>query len=230
MSKWLAKAKNIAGTNPIVPTSQPFELKCPCGQEIKGERRATFRRVLCKECGEPFFVLPNDVYPRPKPKKKKSRTRAQKGRSKNLAVSPFAGIGDQVADIKVKIKQRADASASKAKESIKAKAGTVRRIVTPFRLVLVAIVGLVIGTMISVQSSRAKANAAVVMREAAELGFEALREQELEEAATHFDVAAKASRTAGLDDPYARLVRQMNFETQTILNLKRLVGVSPKNT
>jgi len=210
MPNWLTKS--------AVTSAQSYELKCPCGQEINGERRSTFRRVICKECGEPMFVLPNDIYPKPKPKK----SRSKKGRgkkSKGVAVSPFAGVGDQFVDVKVKIKQKASASTTKAKQSLKLQAGSLRRVFTPFRLVLIMIFVLVIATIVSVNRGRAMAAAEVEMRQAAEIGFEALKEKDFENAAKHFLNAAKASKVAELDDPYSRLIRQLSFETNALQHL-----------
>ena len=69
MSGWLSRARDaLSGrTAEIVP--EPIQIPCPCGRTIETTRRESFQRVLCKTCGEPFFILPLDVYPRPVMKK-----------------------------------------------------------------------------------------------------------------------------------------------------------------
>src|SRR5690554_4849654 len=65
MSRWLSKASNALGRGmPHEP--ETFELECPCGATIRGVRRDDSQRVLCKDCGEAFFILPANVYPIPR--------------------------------------------------------------------------------------------------------------------------------------------------------------------
>ena len=65
MSSWLSRAKEALSGREAEVAPEPIELACPCGRKVEAARRSEFQRVLCTGCGEPFFLLPLDVYPRP---------------------------------------------------------------------------------------------------------------------------------------------------------------------
>ncbi|MFM9962434.1 MAG: hypothetical protein ACKV2Q_14570 [Planctomycetaceae bacterium] len=77
MSGWLSRAKGAFGGREAEVDLEPIEIVCPCGRKVEATRRLTFQRVLCKGCGESFFLLPKDVYPRPVMKVRKAKPPTQ---------------------------------------------------------------------------------------------------------------------------------------------------------
>src|SRR5689334_2455802 len=65
MSSWFSRAKGALSGREAQAVPEPIEFVCPCGHRVEATRRSTFQRILCTDCGEPFFLLPLDVYPRP---------------------------------------------------------------------------------------------------------------------------------------------------------------------
>lgn len=57
------------------------ELVCACGEKVHGIRSAAPRRVTCKHCASPLFLLPNSPYPVPRPGTRASKKSTSKSGS-----------------------------------------------------------------------------------------------------------------------------------------------------
>ncbi|MFK7820370.1 MAG: hypothetical protein AB8G99_16735 [Planctomycetaceae bacterium] len=74
MPKWLSKIDPRRNKR-SAPSSEPqaFKVVCRCGESALGVRLSRFQQVICKQCGEPLFVLPRNVYPAPPPPKPEAK-------------------------------------------------------------------------------------------------------------------------------------------------------------
>ena len=74
MPDWLFRSRSSLRQRPRQPSR--FELDCQCGKQVSGTRTARYQQIECLDCGEPLFVLPDNVYPEP-PLEKLGRARKQ---------------------------------------------------------------------------------------------------------------------------------------------------------
>ena len=213
MSGWLSRAKGAFGGREAEISPEPIEIACPCGRKVEATRRRDFQRVLCKGCGEPFFLLPLDVYPRPvmkvrkvkppKPDLKKTKTAAG-------TKSPPAQPDPQTATAPTRpnIDLRKDLAAV---------GGRVRTQFTPLRLMVLSLVA-VIGLTGWWQWNRAaRSGAELDFKTANEAGQRALQKKNFVEAAEQFARAANAVDLLKRHDVPAEQARQ-NFRQLTAIN------------
>lgn len=207
MSGWLSRAKEaLSGREAEVPP-EPVEIACPCGRKVEATRRPTFQRVLCKGCGEPFFLLPLDVYPRPvmKVRKVKPPKTAETTKTKSSGKSATATA-------EAPATPRIDLHAELATALTK-----VRTQFTPLRIIVLSLLA-VIGLTGWWQWDRsARSSAEVDFKTATEAGMAALQKPDWIEAAQHFGRAAAAADLLHRTDAPAEQARQ-RFRQLTALN------------
>ncbi len=214
MSGWLSRAKGAFGGREAEIALEPIEIACPCGRKVEATRRRDFQRVLCKNCGEPFFLLPLDVYPRPvmkvrkvKPTKPDPKTKSAppKSEAKSEAKSDAK---TEVAPAQPGIDLQKDLSIF---------AGRVRAQFTPLRMIVLSLL-VVIGLTGWWQWARAtRSDAELVFKTASEAGQVALQKKAFVEAAEHFLRAADAADILQRHDVPAEQVRQ-RFRQLTAIN------------
>ncbi len=207
MSSWLSRAKEALSGREAVVAPEPIEFACPCGRKVEATRRSTFQRVLCQGCGEPFFLLPLDVYPRPvmKVRKVKPSKTAEPTQSKSSGKSAVPAEA---------IPERAAIDLQAKRQAVVAKA---RRLVTPLRLIVLSLLA-VIGLTGWWQWNRSARSAAdVEFKTATSAGMEALQKPDFVEAAQHFGRAAAAADLLKRTDVAAEQTRQ-RFRQLTALN------------
>ena len=204
MSNWLSRAKEALSGREAQVVSEPIEIACPCGRSIEAIRRPTFQRVLCKRCGEAFFLLPADVYPRPvmkvrkvKPTKPVEQT-ASKSSGKSAPVSATAPE-TAVAPAKARIDVSAQGRAAVDK---------VRTQFTPLRLIALSLLTVVVVTGWWQWNRSARAAAEINFKAANEAGLSAMKKQEFVEAAQQFGRAAAAADVLRRTDAPAEQARQ----------------------
>ena len=215
MSSWLTRTKEaLSGREAEVPL-ESVEIACPCGRQIEATRRPTFQRVPCKACGERFFLLPIDVYPRPvmKVRKVKPPKSAEPARSNSLGkstapIESAAATTAASASAKTRIDVQAQSAAVVAK---------VRTQFTPLRLIVLGLL-VVVGLTGWWQWDRAaRSSAAVDFKSAIEAGMVALQKANFVEAAQHFHLAADAADRLQRHDASAEQARQ-KFRQLTAMN------------
>ncbi|HID24395.1 MAG TPA: hypothetical protein EYP14_18630 [Planctomycetaceae bacterium] len=204
MASWREKATRLlnrtAQQEPV-----PFELLCPCGETIRGTRRNRCQRVLCKSCGEPYFVLPVSVYPPPRRGKKKKQSLATADGAKQA----LTHVHTSVRQLGQRAKRRTvEAAKSWGASSVEA----VRRTVTPFRVIMLSVIVVVGGTGYWVHRSRARERAEVQFKQSVHQGQAALKSGDLFSASKAFAEAVAALDVIGRDDRLARATRQMYRE------------------
>lgn len=207
MSRWLSRAKEALSGREAVVTSEPIEFACPCGRKVGATRCSNFQRVLCQGCGEPFFLLPLDVYPRPVMKVRK--------------VKPSKTAEPTQPKSSVKSATPAEAAPERPAIDLQAKrqevATKVRAQITPLRLIVLSLLA-VIGLTGWWQWNRAaRSSADVDFKTATAAGMEALRKPDFVEAAQHFGRAATAADLLRRTDVAAEQTRQ-RFRQLTALN------------
>lgn len=206
MSGWLSRAKGaLSGREAEVPV-EPVEIACPCGRKVEATRRPSFQRVLCKGCGEPFFLLPRDVYPRPVMKVRKVKPAKTDDSKKSKSSSKSATAAADAAGSSIDLQAE-----------LKAVLAKVRAQFTPLRVIVLSLLA-VIGLTGWWQWSRAaRSSAEVDFKAANEAGQAALQKPDFVDAAQHFGRAAAAADLLQRTDAPAEQARQ-RFRELTALN------------
>jgi hypothetical protein len=233
MVQWLTRTTQLLRRRQPPEAPQPFELGCACGHNVSGTRQPTFQTVRCNRCGNPLFVLPTDVYPKPKPKKtaKKEAPRAatpgharQVEAPQPLAIPLAQTKGPGQTQAAGRSNPQAGAPASVAREELQpvataATASVRRSLVSPFRLIVLAIGGVIGLTGYLVWQSRLNDRALVSLPGHLELGAAALRAGNVRTAADEYRQAAWAVDRLRRDDAESAGIRQKARELDAILNL-----------
>ncbi len=213
MSSWLSRAKGALSGREAEVAPEPVEIVCPCGRSVEAVRRPAFQRVLCKACGEAFFLLPADVYPRPvtkvrKVKPAKSVEQTQSKSSAKSAASSVTAPETAVAPERPGIDLSAEFRAGLAK---------VRAQFTPLRLIALSLLTVVCMTGWWQWNRSAESAAEIDFKAATDAGMTAMQKPDFVEAAQQFGRAAAAADRLRRNDPGAEQVRQ-RFRQLTALN------------
>ena len=207
MSDWLSRAKSALSGHAAETIPVPIELPCPCGRKIEAVRRESFQRVLCKGCGEPFFVLPLDVYPRPVLKK----VRPAKVSKTPTAAKPTDTPAEAATAATVMARPAIDLSASRRNL-----AQAVRRRWTPLRLIVLSLLT-VIGLTGWWQYNRAaRGQAEIDFQTRLEAGQAALQKKDYVAAAQEFGKCVAAVNLLKRKDVAAEQARQRHRELMAI--------------
>ena len=226
MSGWLSRAKGAFGGREAEIDPEPIEIACPCGRKVEATRRRDFQRVLCKGCGEPFFLLPLDVYPRPvmKVRKVKPPKPAVKEKPATGTQSP-ATQPDTQPDTKPTGKRDAKAETAPTRANIDLPnelsvfADQVRAQFRPVRLMVLSLL-VVIGLTGWWQWTRAaRSGAELDFKTANEAGQAALQKKDFVEAAQQFTRAADAADLLKRHDVLAEQARQRAQQLTAINSL-----------
>lgn len=207
MSNWLSRAKKTLSGREAVVAPEPIEFGCPCGRKVEALRCSAFQRVLCNNCGEPFFLLPLDVYPRPVMKIRKTKP------SKTAEPTPLKSSGKSAAPAEAAPKRMSVDLQAKRQEVVT----KVRSQFTALRLIVLSLLA-VIGLTGWWQWNRAaRSSADVDFKTATAAGTAALQKTDFVEAAQHFGRAAAAADLLKRTDVGAEQARQ-RFRQLTALN------------
>lgn len=204
MSGWLSRAKGAFGGREAEISPEPIEIACPCGRKVEATRRRDFQRVLCKNCGEPFFLLPLDVYPRPVMKVRKvklperdlKKTKPATG-TKSPPAQPDAQTA--TAPARPSIDLRKDLSVV---------GDRVRTQFTPLRLMVLSLLAVTGLTGWWQWTRAARTSAEFDFKTASEAGQAALQKKDFVDAAQQFSRAANAADLLKRHDVHAEQARQ----------------------
>lgn len=206
MSGWLSRAKEAFSGREAVVASEPVEIACPCGRKLEAARRPAFQRVLCKGCGEPFFLLPLDVYPRPVMKVRKVKRPKTAETAKSKSSDKSAETAEATSRPRIDLAAKRDELVAKVRVQL-----------TPLRLIVLSLLT-VIGLTGWWQWSRAaRSTAEVDFKTETAAGMAALQKPDFVEAAQHFGRATAAVDLLKRTDAPAEQARQ-RFRQLTALN------------
>ncbi len=223
MSGWLSRARDALSGRAAEIVPEPIQIPCPCGRTIETTRRESFQRVLCKTCGEPFFILPLDVYPRPLMKKVRPAKAPKPQRSTKSPASPdelVAKNASQSSSAATQPTSEVDSPQASFSQSVQQTlwqtGQTLRRQFTSLRIVVLSLL-LVLGLTGWWQWSRAALSRAESDYTAAvEAGTAALQKKDLLSAAKEFERAAHAVDLLHRTDIAAEQARQQHRELTAI--------------
>lgn len=221
MPDWL-KWKKPKLISRVARQPVPFAITCVCGRGAEGHRTARYQQMICLDCGEPLFVLPLNAYPAPTAEDNKKAELAEDTKSAATSTDEDPSAEPDVA-AKSGAPNSGSEKPGKSRESKKTKKRSGgkdkktkstppavpeprrdavpvskikrpgKRVVTPFRLTLIAITGVLIGTVwFSVQNSRFE-NAEIVLRKSTSDGQAAIDNDDFLTALTEFQKAAAAA-------------------------------------
>jgi hypothetical protein len=232
MVQWLARTTQLLRRRQPPEPPAPFELTCGCGHNVSGLRQATYQTVTCNRCGNPLFVLPTDVYPKPKPKKSAKKTALpaaapdhvrQVETAQPVPVPSTQAKGSGPAQVAGRAAPKAGSPAAVEREepqpTAPATAAVRRPLVSRFRLIVMAIAGVITMTGYFVWQSRLNDRALVSLPGHLEAGAAALRAGNLRIAADEYRQAAWAVDRLGRDDAESAGIRQKARELDAIVNL-----------
>ncbi len=209
MSSWLSRAKESLSGREAVVALEPIEFACPCSRKIEATRRPEFQRVLCNVCGEPFFLLPLDVYPHPVMKVRKVKP------SKTVEPTPSKPSSKSAAPAEA-VPERAAIDLQAKRQEVTTK---VRTQFTPLRLIVLSLLA-VIGLTGWWQWNRAaRSSAEVDFKTATDAGMVALQKPDFVEAAQHFGRAAAAADLLKRTDVAAEQARQRSRQLTALNSL-----------
>ena len=216
MSGWLSRAKDALSGRAAETVPEPIQIPCLCGRTIETVRRESFQRVLCKGCGEPFFILPLDVYPRPVMKKVRP---VKSPKSPATTKSPVAPK-DAAANVRATTTKTAGREPTvEFHHSLQQAAQAVRRQFTSLRLIVLSL-SMVLGLTGWWQWNRAALSRAEGDYTAAlAAGEAALEKKDLINAASEFERAANAVNLLQRTDIAAEHARQRHRELTAINSL-----------
>ena len=211
MSRWLSRAKEALGGREAEIAPEPIEISCLCGVKVQATRHPTFQRILCKGCGESFFLLPQDVYPRPVMKVRKlkppksTKTATSKSSDKSEPVSQPAARPES-AESRINIPAMLTAAGARIQTQF-----------TPLRLIVLSLLA-VIGLTGWWQWNRAARSAADRdFKTACDAGMADLQKSDYVGATQHFSRASAAADILHRTDAAAQQARQ-RFRQLTVLN------------
>lgn len=214
MSGWLSRAKGAFGGREAEVAPEPVEIACPCGRKVEATRRPAFQRVLCKGCGEPFFLLPLDIYPRPVMK-----VRKVKPPKPDLKTKPASGTKSPSEKATAATEAAPARPGIDLQKELSAFAGKARAQLTPLRLIVLSLLA-VIGLTGWWQWNRAaRSTADLDFKAANEAGQAALQKNDLVEAADQFARAAQAADVLQRHDVAAEHARQRARQLTAINSL-----------
>ena len=231
-------------------------------------RMPRYQQVICKQCGEPLFVLPANVYPAPPPPEPEPQVIGQSvdedalreaaedeplrdaaGRRRRQP-SGEADVLSELADeswkstkpgkAETRTEERKRKHDEREQERRKSKAkrekqreereqnpltkrepihAKVKRFFSPFRIIVVSIIGLVIGTIAWQVHSRKVESARLTFDTSRKKAATLLEEQKFAEAESVLKEAAEAADLVGRDDVAANRVRRLSLEVQVLNEL-----------
>ena len=225
-----AKARLFGTAAEEIPVT--FELDCKCGQKLTGTRRTSWQQSQCPECFATHYVLPVNVYP--KTAEVSSEViggsflyrltvvvKELTGTETNEKVSTAPEKGR-----KHRKDQETDESATtetKPRPALRLPkitlpkidlVGILRRTFTPFRLLMLSIVGIVVLTVGWTWHERTMAAARQTWRTSLDQIPEALDDENFESLETVLEDAVAAGQTLGKDDSEWRSVLNLHQETK----------------
>jgi hypothetical protein len=235
MVSWLAKTTQLLQRRAPPEPPPPFEVGCACGHRLSGLRKPSYQAIPCHRCGNSVFVLPIDVYPKPKVKKP-DPTQAlaapaapappAAARLKTLpsvpapgmqpkGAKPAAGTGTATPPGSVPTINLAEEAKSDDSVTLDVR----RPLVSRFKLIVLAIAGVVGATGYFVWQSRLNDRALVSLPGHIEAGATALKAGKLPEAAEEYGQAAWAVNRLKRNDAESADIRQKAQELHAIVNL-----------
>ncbi len=219
MSGWLSRARDALSGRTAETVPEPIQIPCLCGRTIETTRRESFQRVICKNCGEPFFILPLDVYPRPVLKRVRPAKVAKIASPTKSAAPANRTVARDSPSATEPTKSLVAVPTPDLQQKWERATQTVRRQFTPLRIIVASLV-MVLGLTGWWQRNRAALSRAEGDYTAAvEAGNAALQKKDFLAAATEFERAAHAVDLLHRTDIAAELARQRHRELTAINTL-----------
>lgn len=184
---------------------------------MEGVRRDGWQRILCKDCGETFFILPANPYPVPKSRQEMRRpTRRPIDDDPTSASLPAPASASPPAETATREtdrpRRRTRASKPRGIE-LPTKPTSGGRLQGPIRWVLLVAVAAIAATVYGVALRRSTERAGLMLRKSVAAGQAALDAGDFATASRHFQQASHAVKQLGRDDPEARWIHQMARES-----------------
>jgi len=215
MSRWVTRATTLLGRKREPEPPVPFSVRCGCGNNVEGERQPRAQLARCNRCGDRLFVLPKDVYPRPKAPKPPPAPKPEPARRRAAPDPPETKAPEARPrrSMRGRISERAHALRERSGIRLRRAMQRQRAMFTPFRMLLLAIFGVVTLTVYWGWQARRADKAAATVQQATEVADAALSEGDFATAARLYEDAWRSLQILGRDDPEARRVGQAYRET-----------------
>lgn len=224
-SGWLQKAQSaVFGRREETP--QPYVVTCECGMAYSGIRAAKPQKTGCSRCGAMLFIFPMCPYPLPAsveirmrggdivpedPRTVEKPAAGKKTKSKKGTKTAAVSSSDVEPTKKAAPTSRTEPVIKDTKKS--------RPVFTPLRLVVVALLATVAGTVTIVVRNARYESARREVEPAIERGLKAYAAHDYSAASTELSLAVTALDRLGRDDAAARQVRQRAKEAHAAAGL-----------
>ena len=228
MAGWLRGAARVFGGRPPA-APQLFEVRCPCGGRVEGERTETHQLRRCPGCRRDLLVLPVSVYPEPKrppvakrpAEPERDLSEASPGEPLHAAAVP-APAAPKPATSRAVRSPRASRKEQVAEATAAARQTVValrRKVFTPLKLALLGIVVLVGATGWYLVHRQRIATAESRLKETLRIAEESLQDRVWGRAEEFHRESTKLMDFLGREDSQARRTRQLAREIGVIVNL-----------
>ena len=216
--------------------SRFYRVTCICGELVTGARIPRFQQSICRKCGEPLFVLPENPYPEPPPPPEAPTSSADLPDGDES--DPTGNTGDPDAALKEENSgataarllksdtatgQAATGSAEPESEpfrlSIQPRQNSLGRLASPFRIAVATILAVVVSTAWLQLRSRNIAEAQLDLAESVRLAWEALHDEDFVSAEREFGRAAEACRLLRRTNREAAQLEQLHRESLVVNQL-----------
>jgi hypothetical protein len=276
MARWLSRIDpRRKKSKQRLSQPQQYEVLCRCGERTIGLRISRYQQVICRQCGEPLFVLPANVYPGPPPPEPKLVAEPESEAELGLdqlaleeaaadeptraadepAPEPPVADGDLLGALanesksltrkgqqeelerkqlaEERQKRKAQLKKKRASEKAKAKKARdenpltarvpigqrLRRVFSPFRLVVASVIAIIIATVSWQIHSRNVESGRLRFDTARKKAMTFLEEQDFVSAEPLLVEAAQAADLIDRQDKSANKVRRLALETNVVNNL-----------
>ncbi len=242
MANWFGSSTSVfKGRAPEAP--QPFEIDCECGQRHTGLRRQQHQRIICRSCGTALFILPKDVYPA-----SSESTPASSAKSLSVVIEEESqvivleedDVPVEAAPAKHKSSSKAASQASKTaaaapkqqqpastpqplppKVEREKKPKPQGPLLTPLRMVSIAMIGIVGLTLLHMIRAQRLEDARRTLTTAVEHFNTALQEHNWTQARSQINQVVESLDILGREDYSALRHRQFQREIDAMGNLAR---------
>ncbi|MCA9050220.1 MAG: hypothetical protein KDA89_15900 [Planctomycetaceae bacterium] len=204
--------------------SVAYELQCECGAAVTGTRRTTWIEAECPQCFQSLFVLPANVYPSTPsvPSTVPSGTFAERlkevlselrgSRGKTAAEIPPLPVGERLQESVRTWRERLP-KLSLPRLNVRA---FIRRVVTPFRLLMIGMVAVIAVTVTRMQHQKAVEEARQVWLQAADEIETLLAEREFIRLEQTLSAATTAGRVLERQDSQWRSASNLQQEVMSL--------------
>ena len=236
MPAWFSKLKSATRLRRSMQEAPiPLQLMCQCGKMVNGHRMKRYQQVICRDCGEALFVLPKNVYPEPPPNLGFADARSEPAQVRppadrtNRSV-PEAGeprqanrekrdSPDAATESSAPVQMDVETQTAEQPVLLKSERIRLRSVVSPFRLIVVAVILLVVVTFYWQRRGQGIEDAELAVQSALEAAEAAVADRDFVSAEREYGRALDALELLPDEHDRRRRIRQSWRQSHVVSHL-----------